>query len=229
VTTTTIVQNKNGTTTTTTKKVSLSALSVGADFQALLITQDLPFTENYFYVSPYYQTDYRGLAQVAGADIAWEPVVDRLVNSGIVDENFSYVTQFRADATISHVYNSGLTQLTQGQHAWIGETARPNLTLFPLVPSSDKDPDWISEWIRGRISLIGTQQFYWDADTGKTAAYYQAKLAYKLGACTVATTAPKGTPCAFGSSAISLTYSWGRAQDTYVKANQILATLSYSY
>jgi hypothetical protein len=175
--------------------------------------------ETYFYASSYYQTDYRGLAQIDGVDLSMEPVLNPLLNWLNIDNEpgrdayFSYMTQFKAEAEITHVYDTGLTQLSRGQHAWIGELARPNLSLFPALPDEPaSENEFIDKYIRGRISLIGTQKFYWDADTGKTAAYYSALLQYKLGECKTATTKTlAGTPCAIsGSSSVSLEYDWGR-------------------
>jgi len=244
VTTTTVIQNTNGTITTVTKKESLSALRAGVDFQLGLSTLSLStpdssvgLLETYFYASPYYQTDYRGLAQIDGVDLSMEPVLKPLLNWLYIDNEpghdayFSYMTQFKAEAELTHVYDTGLTQLSRGQHAWIGELARPNLSLFPALPDEPSENPFIDKWIRGRISLIGTQKFYWDAYTGKTAAYYSALLQYKLGECKTATTkALAGAPCAVsGSSSISFEYDWGRDKDTNVKSNQILVKLGYSY
>jgi hypothetical protein len=210
ITTTTVIPTKNGTVTTVTKKYALSALSFGADFQLYLSTLNLPSNLNFFYVSPYYQTDYLGAAKIGGVDVAWEPVVPHLLNDGYINPNFYFYTGFRAEADFSHVSNPGLTLLTEGQHDWIGETFRPNLTLFPLVDAPDSD-DWFTTWVRGRFSLIGTQAFFWDAATGQTAPSYQALLQYKLGACKVDLTKESlGSPCTIsGSSSISLEYDWG--------------------
>jgi hypothetical protein len=228
-------QSATGTTTAgktitiTTKKTSNNALRGGADFQMSWFTPG-EISQQFFYVSPFYQTDYRGLAQIDGVDLVYEPTIRHLlINEGYIDNNISYLTQFSAEAEFTHVYDTGLTQLVKGQHAWIGETARPNLTLFPGGPAAYPDA-WFNNWVAGRISLIGTQQFFWDADTGKTAAYYQAVLQYKLGACTVQKNPDPDLPCKVsGSSSISLEYDWGRNKDTDVKSNQILVKLGYSY
>jgi|ERR1700733_2553394 len=230
ITTTTVIPTKNGQITTVTKKYALSNLTFGADFQLYFSTLDLPAQLNFFYVSPYYQTDYLGAAKIGGVNVAWEPVVRHLLNDGFINPNFYFYTGFRAEADFSHVSDPGLTLLTQGQHEWIGETFRPNLTLFPLVDAPDSD-DWFTTWVRGRLSLIGTQAFFWDAATGQTAPSYQALLQYKLGACKVDVTKPNlGSPCTIsGSSAISFEYDWGRDRNTNIKQNQFLVKLSYSY
>lgn len=234
--TTTGTTSAGKTITITTTKTSTSALRFGADFEfgSSMPQNYLQWRQNYFYASPFYQTDYRGLAQIGGVNLAWEPYVHNLfyLNDGTANPDFSYITQFRAEAEFTRVDNAGLTKLVKGDHAWFGETARPNLTLFPAFSddSTSEGSEWFNTWIRGRISLIGTQQFYWDADTGKTAPNYSAQLQYKLGECRVALNKPAGTPCSVsGSSSISFQYDWGRNKDTYVKSNQILVTLGYSY
>jgi hypothetical protein len=243
ITTTTIIKNKNGTVTTVTKKYSLSSLRVGADFQAAVSLWPPPPTDEifsprsllptnvYFYASPYYQTDYQGFAKISGADIQAEPVYPQFfVNSGVYNPTFGYMTQFSAGAELTQVNEPGLTLLAKGAHAWIGETARPNLTLFPGgVTLGSVDQEWLDNWIRGRISLIGTQEYYWDAATKRNAAYYEAILQYKLGACTLDIKNPNNACNISGSSAISLQYDFGRDKDTNVKVNQVLVKLSYSY
>ena len=169
------------------KKTSLSALRFGADFQLSLSLPAWTYrtlipTDNYFYATPYYQTDYRGLAQIEGVNFSYQPVIPLLlINKGTINANFGYMTQLSIEGELTQVNNTGLTLLTHGHHDWIGETARPNLQLFPIDLSADSPPSLYNSWIAGRISLIGTQQFYWDANTGKTNAYYSAQLAIQAG------------------------------------------------
>ena len=239
ITTKSVVINKNGTITTTTQKTSTDTLRFGTDFQAEVYSPG-PAFDNFFYASPFYQTDYRDTAQIGGVDLIYEPLVAPPpgapilgINEGYIDKTFSYLTQFSAEAELTDVSNPGYTALAKGRHAWIGETVRPNLTLFPGGPAqypAQYDDDWFNKWVAGRIPLIGTQQFYWDADTGKTATYYSAVLQYKLGACTVKAKPDPDRPCATsGSSAISLEYDTGRNKDSYLKTNQWLVKLSFSY
>jgi hypothetical protein len=72
-TTTTVITTSHGTITTTTKKTSTSDVRVGADFQLAYDTRNLLIQENYFYASPFYQTDFAGLANIGGLDVFWEP------------------------------------------------------------------------------------------------------------------------------------------------------------
>jgi hypothetical protein len=70
ITTKMIVTNKNGTITTTTQKTSTSALRLGADFQAEF-NSPIITDFNFFYISPFYQTDYRNAAQITGLDLVY--------------------------------------------------------------------------------------------------------------------------------------------------------------
>jgi hypothetical protein len=229
ITTTTVVPTKTGSVTTITKKYSQSALTFGADFQVFASTANLPIKQNFFYISPYYQTDYLGAAQIGAINFAWEPIADYLLNDGQIFQDYSYYIAFRANADFTQVSNPGLSLLEKGQHAWIGETLRPSLALFPTIDAPSSEDNWIKNWLRGRITLIGTQEYYWDAATGAAARYYQAILQYKLGQCKNYGSAT-GQSCSIaGSSSISLEYDWGKDINTMVKQNQWKVTLNYSY
>jgi hypothetical protein len=207
------------------KKTSTSALQFGTDLQLAISTTSF-FTDHYFYISPYYQTDYRSMARIDGINFAYEPVASGLfLDAGPVTPYIGFFWQFRGVLDVVNVANSGLTNLTPGGHEWIGAEARPNLALFPLN-SAIAWPDWLG----GRFSLIGTFEYYWDAETSNEARYYSTVLQYKLGECKKD---PKGStdlPCAIqGSSAISFEYDWGTNKDTLVNQKQYLAKFSYAY
>jgi hypothetical protein len=90
--------------TITTTKTSNSALRGGADFQLTLETEFALIQRNYFYVSPFYQTDYRGLAQIDGVTLAWEPAAPLLLlGSGASNDYFQFFWQFRAEAELTDV------------------------------------------------------------------------------------------------------------------------------
>lgn len=109
--TTTVTTTSKGTIITTTHKTSTSVLRFGADFQTSLETTQflgglLP--EHYFYVSPFYETDYRGLAQIDGVDLSWQPVSFPL-HLGVAPTQsvFSFMWQFKAEAELTQVNNPG--------------------------------------------------------------------------------------------------------------------------
>jgi len=229
-TTTTTTVTKNGTVTTTTKKTSTSALRFGADFQAALSTTDLILQQHYFYLSPFYQTDFRGLAQIGGTDISWQPISLPLhLGVAPTDSFYIFLWQFKAESELTQVSNPGYTDLSSGGHALFGDVVRANLALFPLNSDVHLGP-WFDSWVAGRLSFIGTQQYYWDAASKRRAPYYSLMLQYKLGDCRRGQTTPADSTCSIqGSSSISLEYDWGLDKDTFVKTNQLMAKLSYSY
>jgi hypothetical protein len=229
-TTTTVTTTSHGTVTTTTKKTSTSAFRAGADFQLAYDTRSFLLQENYFYASPFYQTDFAGLAQIGGFDLSWQPTAYNLhLGVANTDPLYIFIWQFKGETEFSQVNNPGYTIYTKGGHAQAGETVRANLALFPLN-SEYQYGQWFDAQIAGRISLIGTQQYYWDFASKQAAPYYSLILQYKLGQCVHDTKTPVGSPCEItGSSALSFEYDTGKDKDTYVKTNQFKVTLNYSY
>jgi len=228
--TVTVTTTSKGTIATTTKKTSTSDLRFGSDFQ-LASFSDIAYGNclNFYYASPFYQTDFRGAAQIEGIDLFLEPVNPQLyLGVAAPNEQFSFLWQFKAETELTQVSNPGYTAFTSnGGHALVGEQVRANLALFPF--NSGKD-DPFNNWIAGHISFIGTQQYYFDFATKQSAPYYSAQLQYKFGACKVAKGALPGTPCAVGgSSSLSFEYDWGINKDTLVKADQFKVTLNYAY
>jgi hypothetical protein len=213
------------------KTPSNSAIKGGMDFQlgyfTLGNTNQFPFIQRqYFYVSPYYQTDYANLARISGVTLAWEPVAPQLwLDSGPVTPWFSFFWQFRGEAEFVSVDNHGLTNLVDHHYDWIGETTRANLGLFPVVFANQ----W-PEWLGGRIALIGTAQYFYDAYSGIAERNYSATIQYKLGQCKKDTTKSSDLPCAIqGASSVSFEYDWGTDKDTLVTAKQYLLKLNYAY
>lgn len=241
-TTVTTVTTSNGTTTTTTKKTSTSAVRVGADFQYALNTLTWPIQQSFFYASPFYQTDVRGAAEIGGADLWWSPVSQQIfLGVGATPPYFSFFWQFKGEAELTQVSNPGYTDFSPGGHAQFGEQIRPHLNFFPLSSGVDY-PDWVNSWIAGRLSFIGTQQYYFDAASKQAAPYYTAQLQYKIGQCQKTNTSDSdntdvtsksdstqfNSECS-GTSTLSLEYDWGKDKDTYVKYNQFLVKLTFAY
>jgi hypothetical protein len=214
------------------KTTSNSSVQVGADLQLAVSTFNLwPILDfNYFYASPYHQTDLRDIANINGVLFAWEPVSYQAFMDAAPKTNnpyFSFFWQLRAEAEILNVQNPGLTKLAKGDHDWLGETVRANLGLFP---ENDVIP-W-PDFIAGRLSVIGTAQNFYDTQSKKTANYYTAQLQYKLGPCKnqPATSTANVNACAIqGSSAVSLEYDEGTNKETFVFTKQYLVKFSYAY
>lgn len=213
------------------KKTDLSALKTGADFQLHVSTTQWELKDQYFAISPYVQTDFQDIARVSGANFSWEPVIPKLrLGFGANNYYYGWFWQFRGEADVRNVSNPGMTGLVKGNYEWLGETARINLALFPLNPPGSP---W-STWLYKRFSLIGTQQYYWDANSGQEVRFYSVTLQYKLSPCKKDKpdpTNPDPYPdCSIqGSSSLSFEYDHGTDKDTMIKANKYLVKLGYSY
>jgi hypothetical protein len=223
--------SSNGTWNEPPTKTSTSALRGGVDFLFKLETTKSLIPENFLYVSPFHQTDFRDLARIDGVNLAWEPraLEYALGASAVGNAYYAFLWQFRGEYEWINVSNPGLTNLTKGEHDWIGETTRVNFALFPLNAYKDWSP-----LIGGRFAVIGTAQFYYDARTGTEVQNYSAMLQYKLGECKKATdstaAATAKTFCTIqGSSSISFEYDWGTDKDTLVKVKQYLVKLGYAF
>jgi hypothetical protein len=210
-------------------KLSNSNIKVGSDFM-VQSRLDSPFISAYFYVSPYYQTDYQNRASIEGSVFALEPVIPAIfLNSSQPTPYFSFFWQWRGEIDTVHVTVPGLTNLSVGDHLWVGETVVANFALFP--PGQPFFPNkFFEDYVDGRFSLIGTAKTFYDTRTGTNADYYSAMLQYKLGECKAASGSDPSSPCAVsGSSSISFEYDTGVDKDTLVKTRQYLVKLGYAY
>ena len=237
----------NGTWNEPVKKTSTSSLQTGVDFVAGLgFPGQGAFTssEQYLYLSPYHQTDFRDVADVNGVVLAWEPQVLawRLgVATKATNPYIDFFWQFRAEAQWSDVSKVGYTNLTTGSHELVGDILRANIALLPGSTNEIFGP-WMSDWVVGRFTLIGTMEDFRDITGTKSYEYYSASLSYKLGECVVppssdgssgTTSKPEvasSPQCAVsGSSSVSFEYDWGTDINTLVRADQYVLKLSYAY
>jgi hypothetical protein len=133
----------------------------------------------------------------------------------IFNDYFGPGWQLRAEAHSVNVANTGETNLREGNHEWVGATARGTLNLFP---TSNYIP-W-PDWLLGRISLIGTAQMFYDAETTKDVHYYTAAAKYLL-----------SDPSSNATPASSISFEWdqGINKTTMVYVNQYLLKLNYKY
>ena len=166
---------------------------------------------SYLTISPFAQTDLRGIANVGGAKVYWDPTLLALRlggNRGWVSENFDWFWQFRAEADYVSVSRVGETNLVTGNYQWLGATIRANATLFPGNTS-------VPEFLQNRIHLIATIQKFWDARAGGSIYKYTGAVAYNLSND--------------GSSSVSVEYDRGTDKDTLAGIQQYLVKLNYKY
>jgi hypothetical protein len=163
-----------------------------------------------FTMSPYYQTDFRGIARAEGLNLYWDPVDLDWHLGGYIDTNphLGWYWQFRAEADLRNVSNPGLTSLLLGRYAWGGAIAQLHLFLFP-------EATYVPSWLRNRVSFTGTAKYFYDFLSKTDVQLYSAELRYKLA---------EG-----GSSSISLKYERGTDKDTMSRVNQYVVLLNYAY
>ncbi len=218
----------NGTWNEPAKKGDTSVAKVGTTVQ-WEISRTPIVDQFYASVSPYYLTDFQGLARAGGVALYFEPSqIDWHLGSTIVTNDYiGWFWQFRAEADFRNVQETGLTNLVKGNYEWLGATTRLNVFLFPIT--TDVPP-----FLQDRISLIGTIQYYWDARSGIDVRNYTAQVKYKLAPCKVpdkTSGANKvSSDCTIsGSSSISLEYDNGTDKDTLVSTKKYLVKLDYAY
>jgi hypothetical protein len=187
-----------------------SDLKIGLDTQ-FAISGGTLFNYQAIIFSPYYQTDFRGEARVAGITGIWQPYQYAIRLGGsptLFSEFLDWYWQFQGEVDIKHVDNVGFTDLQLGHYAWIGGTARLHLFLFPTS-------DLVPEFLRNRLHATGTFQAYWDAYGSGEIWKYSVGLAYNI------------TPD--GSTSVSIEYERGTNKDTLELVKQYMVKLNYKY
>lgn len=221
----------NGTWADPPKKGTNSSLRGGTDIGIAVSTTEWLIQDHFWYLSPFYQTDFSGLARIQGATLAYEPVALRLGlgATGAGSPYYSFFWQFRGEADWMNVTEPGLTNLTKGDTVHYGAILRAHFGLFPIRDEAHLWPDWLV----GRFSVIGTAQYFRDSRTYADLPYYSVALQYKLGSCkppdpSAAKTAEIAQCVIPGTSSVSLEYDKGTNKDTLVKVNQILVKLGFA-
>jgi flagellar biosynthesis/type III secretory pathway chaperone len=206
-----------GTTNTPKSKTESSALQGGVDLQTSVFDGPL-FDHQYFIVTPYYQTDFRGLARVEGAQLGWEPVAPAVHlggRLGVPNPYIDYFFQFRAEADFKDVQNVGTTGLAIGAYRWIGGTGQLHVILFPDIAAIEPTQESPFPFLVNRLYANGKIQYYWNEESGITAHLYEGELGYNF------------TPD--GKTSMSFKYDNGLSKDTLIKMRQYLLSLNYKY
>jgi hypothetical protein len=230
------------------KKPENSTFKAGFDGQVRFITAD-PVSQNpyqkwdlYFGVSPYLQTDFRQVERAGGVKLAAEARIPELyLDYGKANYPINYILafwNFRPEADFREVANPGFTSQVKGTYSWFGYSARGTVDFLPL-PTGNL---WVDQWLVNRFVLIGTAQYYWDANSPsgnptnasppREVRYYTAQLQYNLGSCSFPKTVEIGVypDCVIaGDSSISFEYDVGTNKDTLVHAKQYLVKLSFKH
>ena len=150
-------------------KTEKSAAQFGVNGElALIPPAPLPFTLATFSVLPYYQTDFRGYASIAGLQALIEPYdndpnvrLGSQVNRG-QSELFAWYWRLIGEANPIWVNNAGLTSFESNTtYGLVGARLQLRGTLFANMPN-------VGKALCGRISVLGSFQPMWDLSDYKT-------------------------------------------------------------
>jgi hypothetical protein len=185
---------------------------------------------HYLGISPFYQTDFYGVARAEGATLSWTPAYRPL---GILESPFDKpdlvdgFLELRAESTYLHVENPGFTNMRRGDYEWAGGAARAYIFLFP----SKGDAGW-SPYIEDRFSIVLTAQHYWDANSRIVADMFSGAFQYKLSCDNAGKMSSKSggkTDCGIGSPSLTFQYDNGVDRDTLQETRKMSVKLNYAF
>jgi hypothetical protein len=204
-----------GTTNSPMKKTETHNLQAGVDMQLSVLGGPI-FDHQYLILTPYYQTDFAGVADVQGVRGSWEPVAPDIHLGGyfgVPDPYVGWFWQARGEIDEKHVSTVGFTGLARGNYLWFGGTAQLHLQFFP--GRKDIDPFWVSPApdLVDRFYSNVTFSSYWDSNSGRTASWLEGEVGFNL--------------TTDGKSSISVKYDRGTDKDTLTYSKKYLLTLNY--
>jgi hypothetical protein len=195
--------------------VSESAFRMGPDLA--FDVRNVPIAYGGFYVDalPFFQTDFRGEAQMYGLQLLAE-FFDTKVNLRVPgDLPLGFVWRVIPETDVVGVSNPGLTNFVKGTYEFVGGNVQTTFIPFEGTASTS------SEAFLNRFSLVLTYKYLIDAaDTKNSVSNFQAELDYKIG------TDP--SPLSGGPS-ISLAYVNGTDELTLLNQQQIKIQFAYKY
>jgi hypothetical protein len=199
------------------KKGDVNNFQAGVDVQAQ-IRGGAVFDSQYFVLTPYYQTDFAGIANIYGVRAGWEPVAPDLHlggRIGVPNPYLDWFWQLQAEVDAKDVTNVGSTALTKSNYYWGGGTVQAHFKLFP--GRSDTEPGWMAPapLLVDRIYFNTTLHFFWNMNTGRSVSLFEGEVGYNL--------SPDG------KSSISLKYDNGIDKDIMKNAQTYLMALNFKY
>ena len=197
------------------KKTDSNNLQVGLDAQLSVLGGPI-FDHQYFILTPYYQTDFNGTADIQGIRAGWEPVAPDIHLGGYFGVPNPYVGwfwQLRGEFDEKHVTTVGSTGLALGNYDWFGGTAQLHLQFFP--GRKDIDPFWVSPApaLVDRFYSNITFKSYWDAVSERTVSWFEGEVGFNL--------------TSDGKSSVSVKYDKGTDKDTLLATQKYLLTVNY--
>lgn len=199
-----------------------NALQAGLDFQLAQSSDDLQFTI-LAGVRPYYQTDFRGYAQIAGLSAVAEPYVSESLHLGgrpsRVIEGPQYVAWYwrlLPEFNYFHVDDPGRTSFRRDtDYTFLGGTVQLRTLLFDGIGPS---------WLSSRFYANGSVTQFWDLSNSSRGLHdAQAEFGYIIA---------KGFPIETGiplTATISAVYNNGVNRLTFVKRDEYKIQLNLQY
>jgi hypothetical protein len=211
-------------------KTERSALREGPSADFLFCNAPIvPYQE--VQLMPYFQTDFRGKASIAGFDSIWEPTDANILLGGRTDvyapkQIAGYYFRLYGEANVFRVGEAGLTNFkSHTDYAFLGGAAEVRAVLFennPNVPAA----------LCGRIALIGTSRYLWNEVSQKPIYLYGAEVDYNLFGQNASTAKCKGSfeqVASGGSGSIGFSYNRGTDPTTLVDQKVYKVTFKLSY
>jgi hypothetical protein len=212
-------------------KTERSALREGLDADFLFCNGPIfPYQE--VQVLPYYQTDFRGRANISGFDSFWEPTDINYLLGGRSDvyapkDLAGYYFRLYGETNVFHVGEAGLTNFkSHTDYALIGGGTEIRAVLFennPNVPAP----------LCGRVALIGTGRYLWDEVSQRPAYLYGGEVDYNLFGQSASTARCQGASfeqvVGGGSGSIGFSYTRGTDPATFVDQKSYKLSFKLSY
>ncbi len=221
----------NGKLTSPFKSSERSAAQFGANGEFEFLGGQ-PFSLLVASVEPYYQTDFRGYGKIYGLEAYLEPYQPdwRLGTHVVTGAPVLIDPYWRVIAEINpvHVDKTGLSNFVKRDYDFVGATAQARAVLFENMTSVPTE-------LCGRISLLGSYQYFWDTTRREPVHNAHAEIDYDLSGKTTAARYCSGsaTPAPPSASplqaSLALTYDQGVDKSTLVKAQQLGVTLTVQY
>ena len=194
-----------------------SSLMTGVDLQLAILGG--PFINSqYVTATPYYQTDFRGEANVQGFKATWDPIEPRIGlggSAGIPNPYVDWFWQLRGEYDHKHVSTVGLTGLTPSSYNWIGGNVQAHFTLFPSFAKTEPSREALFPDIANRIFINLMANYYRDTNSGRDINMYEAEVGYNLSDD--------------GKSSISFKHNSGVDKDTLQLLKKYVVGLNFKY
>jgi len=204
-----------GTINTPAKKSDVHNLQAGFDLQMNILNGPL-FDDQYLVLTPYYQTDFDGAAQIQGITASWEPVNEDIHLGGYSGSPGPYVGwywQLQTQFDEKRVTTVGFTGLHKGNYDWFGGTIQVHFNFFPSQSASN--PFYVSPnpWLEDRFYMNLTLKSFWNAANDRSVTWFEGELGYNL--------------TTDGKSSVSVKYDLGTDKDTLITSKKYLLAINF--